>query len=167
MTTEHPILADAREAIETAIVYSADPIASVLASRLLLELAPQITASGPEVAYGRNWDAILGVLRMLETLTHREDVMLEGELTRARLALRMRAIEWLEQLGQKSCILAAFADAGKMHRASEPVRRAIECGILAQMVHGIADRDTPVTLLDEVELAVPMRTVLKARGVVA
>ena len=163
----HPMLQDACEAMQDGIVYHDDPLAAVLASRLIVLEARYAGEESLRRAYGWNWEAILGVLRMAETITAEEEEILSSRLSLRQRRLGKIGMDWLKELGRAPVVHDVFED---LHRltgddVAERTVCALRNGAIAGLVHLDVGEDTPITHADELELSQPVRAVLIARGV--
>lgn len=163
--SEHPIRAGIEDAVRSAIVYHDDHVTGIVAGRSLQVLAVETAHFGPTIAYGEQWQAIVGLLQLTDTLTAAELALVDHTLTMRMRRLRTIAYTWLTELGAQDYARNVAADLMMVRVVSERVRISLECAAWAQLLHPYVDEHTRITRLDEVELTTGVRTVLTGRGV--
>lgn len=164
---DHPIIRDTQQAMGDAIIYSEDPLASVVATRLITLQARWISEERLREAYGWEWESLLGVLRMAETITPDEEAILSDRLSLRQRRLLMIGLKWLGDLGRKQLAMDVFEDLAKLRAegTAERTVTALRQALVAAMLHRDTQANTPITVADENELSQPIRAVLIHRGV--
>jgi hypothetical protein len=162
-----PTVQDAVAAMKSAIVYHEDPLASVLAGRLIVVEAYFIDEFSLRRAYGANWEALLGILRIAENVTPAEEAMLSDLLTLNHRRLLLIGKNWLSTLGRAGIVDDLFEDLERLCRddVAERTLIALRCALVAGLLHQDSAADTPITIADENELTIPIRALLISRGV--
>ena len=163
---EHPVLRDSTAAMRDAVIYHQDPIAAVVAHRLIACEAKYLDIGAMRRAYGQDWDSLLGVLRLADTITPDEEAVLSDNLTLRHRRLLSIGWKWLIDLGLGSLVDDVFED---LHSLTcgfpERTVTALRLALIANLLHHIRAEDTAITVRDEVEMTEPIRAVLKSRGV--
>ena len=163
---EHPVLRDAASAMQTAIVYHDDPIAAVVAQRVIACEAKYLDERSMRRAYGQDWDALLGLLRLADTISPDEEAVLSDRLTLRHRRLLHIGWKWLIDLDRGPLVNDVFED---LHTITcgfpERTVCALRVALVANLLHRVRAEDTPITVHDEVEMTMPIRAVLISRGV--
>jgi hypothetical protein len=118
------------------------------------------------VAYGLQWEAVIGLLRLAGSLTETEQGILSDRLTLPDRRLLRIGETWLTELGLSSIVADVTDDLDRLipYSAGERVVCAMRCALVAQLLVGTTAEDTPITLLDAVAMTTPLRAVLAHRG---
>ncbi len=165
--TDHPIIRDTQRAMLDAIIYHQDPLASVVASRLVVIAATGISENRLREAYGHEWESVLGILRLAETVTEDEERIMSDRLTLRHRRLITIGLTWLGELGRSDIARDVFEDLVKLSRVdvAERTLTALRAAAVAGLLHRDTAQATPITTRDEAELGQPIRAVLISRGV--
>jgi hypothetical protein len=162
-----PTCEEAAAAIRDAIVYHEDPLASTIATRLLILEARYLGETSMRRAYGQEWESLLGLMRIAETITADEEQIMSDELELRHRRLLRIGLDWLTELGREEIASDVVTDVCKVAGPdlAERSMTALKLAAVAGMLHRDTAADTPITVADEHDMTNPIREVLKARGV--
>jgi hypothetical protein len=164
----HPILRDAATAMRSAIVYHEDPLASVIAQRLItLEAKYDLGGRRMVRAYGEEWESLLGLMRLAETITPEEEALMSERLELRHRRLLAIGRSWLIKLDREPIVRDVFEDIARLARpdVAERTMTALRGAAVAGMLHRDVADDAPFTSRDEFDITTPIRAVLISRGV--
>jgi hypothetical protein len=164
---EHPTLRDAAVAMRNVIVYHEDPLATTIACRLIVLEAKFLDEGSMRRAYGQEWESLIGLMRVAETVTPDEERIMSDRLELRHRRLLKIALDWLEALGREGIAKDVLKDVAKMAGpdVAERTITALKLGAAAGMLHRDTAADTPITVADENYMTQPIRAVLLGRGV--
>ena len=162
-----PTVEEAAAAMRSVIIYHDDPLATTIASRLITLEARYLGEASMRRAYGQEWESILGLMRVAETITAEEEKILSDRLELRHRRLLRIGLDWLTELGREEIAKDVQTDLVKVSRPdiAERTLTALRLGAVAGMLHRDTAADTPITVADENCMTVPLRAVLISRGV--
>jgi hypothetical protein len=162
-----PTVQDAATAMRSAIIYHEDPLASTIASRLLTLEARYLGEASMRRAYGQEWESLLGLMRIAETITAEEEQLMSDRLELRHRRLLRIGLDWLTALGREEVAGDVVTDVAKVAGpdVAERTMTALKLAAVAGMLHRDTAADTPITVADENYMTQPIRAVLMSRGV--
>jgi hypothetical protein len=162
-----PTVEEAAAAMRAVIIYHDDPLATTIASRLITLEARYLGETSMRRAYGQEWESLLGLMRIAETITAEEEQLMSDRLELRHRRLMRIGLDWLTELGREEIVADVVADVAKVAGpdVAERTMTALKLAAVAGMLHRDTAADTPITVADENYMTQPIRAVLMSRGV--